>query len=759
MQELFVVKTSGGVKLDYFEQLKNGLAGTSRNYDIEKIKRAYDYADLMHEGQMRKSGEPYISHPVAVALLTAQLGMDSDSVCAALLHDTLEDCEDKVDVDYIKKNFGDDVLELVEGLTKLTGIQFEEKEDESIENLRKMFLAMSKDIRVIFIKLCDRLHNMRTLSAKSEPKQRLIALETMHVYAPLAHRLGIRKIKAELENLSLQYLDPIGYSEVNNDIQQRYGENKNFLENAQLQVVEELRKNNVEFEISGRVKTIYSIYKKKYNQNKSFDQIYDFYAMRIIVDSELDCYTVLGIIHETFRLIPGRFKDYISNPKPNLYRSLHTTVMSKHGIPFEVQIRTRQMHEIAEYGLAAHWKYKSGESDKENISQKLRWIRTLLETGDDTGDADEFLRPLKIDLFEDETFVFTPKGDVVNLPSGSTPIDFAYNIHSAVGNSMIGAKVNGMIVPIDTVLETGQIVDVITSSASKGPSRDWLKIVKTAEAKNKIRQWFKREKRDENIIEGKNEVDKLLKRFGKSFTEQQRNEIVANVSKRIGVLSPDDFFNNIGYGGMSVTKYEGRLKDEFERVVKPEISEAQQKAIEDRNLERIKNAEKNRQKEKATTAVQSVIVDSIDNCQVRFAKCCNPLPGDEIIGFVTRGFGVSIHKYDCPNAVSAIARPEEKDRWISVRWASGAGDNSAGQRSFEALLTVYASYSLKLISNITALFEELRVPVHALNTRMSGKENIIINITVTTKGTDHINAIVSRVKKISDVIDVQRGFS
>ena len=749
----------GENNVDYFEQLKEAIEKTNRNYNIDKIKRAYNYADLMHEGQMRKSGEPYISHPVAVALLTVKLGMDSESVCAALLHDTLEDCEGKVDIEYIKKEFGQEVLELVEGLTKLTGIQFAEKEDESIENLRKMFLAMSKDIRVIFIKLCDRLHNMRTLSAKSESKQRLIALETMHVYAPLAHRLGIRKIKAELENLSLQYLDPIGYNEVNSDIQHKYGENKNFLENAQVQVEEQLRKNNIKYEISGRVKTIYSIYKKKYNQNKTFDQIYDFYAMRVIVDTELDCYTVLGIIHENFRLIPGRFKDYISNPKPNLYRSLHTTVMSKHGIPFEVQIRTREMHEIAEYGLAAHWKYKSGESDKENISQKLRWIRTLLETGDDTGDADEFLRPLKIDLFEDETFVFTPKGDVVNLPSGSTPIDFAYSIHSAVGNSMIGAKVNGMIVPIDTVLETGQIVDVITSSASKGPSRDWLKIVKTAEAKNKIRQWFKREKRDENIIEGKNEVDKLLRRFGRTFTEQQRNEIVANVSKRIGVLTADDFYNNIGYGGISVTKYEGRLKDEFERVVKPEISEAQQKAIEDRNLEKIKNAEKNRQKEKESTAVQSVIVDSIDNCQVRFAKCCNPLPGDEIIGFVTRGFGVSVHKYDCPNAVSALEKPEEKDRWVSVRWARAAVENASGTRSFEALLTIYANYSLKVISNITEMFDELRVPVHALNTRMSGKENIIINVTVTTKGAEHINAMVSRIKRIPDVIDVQRGFS
>lgn len=745
--------------MDYFSQLKKGLEETSRKYDIDKIKRAYDYASLMHEGQMRKSGEPYICHPVAVALLTAQLGMDNDSVCAALLHDTLEDCQDKVDAEYIKKNFGSDVLELVEGLTKLTGIQFAEKEDESIENLRKMFLAMSKDIRVIFIKLCDRLHNMRTLAAKSEPKQRLIALETMHVYAPLAHRLGVRKIKTELENLSLQYLDPIGYNEVKDDIEQKYGENKNFLENAQMQVIEQLEENKIEYEISGRVKSIYSIYKKKYNQNKTFDQIYDFYAMRIIVETELDCYTVLGIIHESFRLIPGRFKDYISNPKPNLYRSLHTTVMSKHGIPFEVQIRTREMHEIAEYGIAAHWKYKSGESDSENIAQKLRWIRTLLETGDEAGDTDEFLRPLKIDLFEGETFVFTPKGDVVNLPSGSTPIDFAYCIHSAVGNSMIGAKVNGMIVPIDTVLETGQIVDVITSQGSKGPSRDWLKIVKTAEAKNKIRQWFKREKRDENIALGKSEVDRLMKRFGRPYTELQRNEIIANVAKRIGVLSAYDFFNNIGYGGMSVSKYEGRIKDEFDRVVKQEISEAQQKAIEAQNLERIKAAEKTRQKEKASTATQSVIVDSIDNCQVRFAKCCNPLPGDEIIGFVTRGFGVSVHKYDCPNAAAGIDKADEKDRWISVRWASAAVENANGARSFEALLTVYARYSLKVISDITSMFDELRVPVHALNSRMSGKDNIIINITVTTKGAEHLNAMVNRIKKIRDVVDVQRGFS
>ncbi len=746
--------------MDYYEQLMSGLEATSRKYDFEKIKKAYEYAAYLHEGQMRKSGEPYICHPVAVAILTAQLGMDSDSVCAALLHDTLEDCKDKVEPEYIGKTFGEDVLELVKGLTKLQGIVFEEKEDESIENLRKMFLAMSKDIRVIFVKLCDRLHNMRTLAAKSEDRQRQIALETMHVYAPLAHRLGVRKIKTELENLALRYLDPVGYDEVKNDIEHRYGENKNFLENAQMQVVEKLDEMNLKFEISGRVKSIYSIYKKMYNQNKSFDEIYDFYAMRIIVDTEIDCYTVLGVIHENFHLIPGRFKDYISTPKPNNYRSLHTTVVGRHGIPFEVQIRTHEMHEVAEYGIAAHWKYKSGDADKENIAQKLHWIRTLLENGSETDDADDFLRPLKIDIFEDETFVFTPKGDVVTLPNGATPIDFAYSIHSAVGNSMVGAKVNGMIVPIDTPLETGQIVDVITSSASKGPSRDWLKIVKSAEAKNKIRQWFKKEKRDENIIEGKSEIDREFKRYGRAYTEQQRNEVVAAVAKRLGIPTEDDFYNNIGYGGVSVSKYAGRLRDEFDRVVKAqEISEAQQKVIDSQNLEKIRAQEKTRQKEKEQTATQSVVVDSIDNCQVRFAKCCNPLPGDRIIGFVTRGFGVSVHKYDCPNARAGLGREEEKDRWISVRWARSAIENAERNRGFEALLTVYANNSLKVISAITDLFDELHVPVHALSTKFSGSDNLIINLTITTKSTEHVAAIVQKIKKIRDVVAVQRGFS
>ncbi|MBQ3230800.1 MAG: bifunctional (p)ppGpp synthetase/guanosine-3',5'-bis(diphosphate) 3'-pyrophosphohydrolase, partial [Clostridia bacterium] len=533
------------------------------SYDYDKIYKAYEYAEKLHEGQKRISGEDYIIHPLSVAEIVLDLQLDTDSVCAAFLHDTVEDCADKIDLAVIKKEFGSDVAEIVDGVTKLVHIPFETKQDESIENLRKMFLAMSKDIRVIFIKLADRLHNMRTLSVRRPEKQRSIALETMHVYAPLAHRLGIQKIKQELETLALLYLDPIGYNEVYEDINKRYGENKDFLDHATEKVKECLRSYNVKFTLSGRVKTIYSIYKKMYNQSKKFDEIYDFYAVRIIVDTELDCYTALGIIHEQFNSIPGRFKDYISTPKPNMYRSLHTTVNGTEGIPFEVQIRTWEMHRVAEYGLAAHWKYKSGEQAKQDIDAKLQWIRTLLETEKDTDDPDEFFRPLKIDLFEDEIFVFTPKGDVVNLPNESTPIDFAYAIHSAVGNKMVGAKVNGNIVPIDTILETGQIVEVLTSASSKGPSRDWLKIVRSGEARNKIRQYFKKEMRSENIAVGKTELEREIKRFGKQYTESQKNEVMRNLANRLSLPDVDDLFNNIGYGGLSVSKIAVKLREEF----------------------------------------------------------------------------------------------------------------------------------------------------------------------------------------------------
>ncbi len=740
-----------------FDDLKKKLIETGNNYDMDRIETAYEYAARLHDGQFRKSGEPYICHPLSVAEIVADLKLDTSCICASLLHDVLEDCKDKTNDDEIKKMFGEEVFDLVDGLTKLPAIVFEDKDEASIENTRKLFLAMNHDIRVIFIKFADRLHNMRTLNAKSEDRQRMIALETMHLYAPLAHRLGVQKIKSELENLALQYLDPIGYEEVSRDIEYRYGENKDFLKESKRMIEDKLSEAGIKYNISGRVKSNYSIYKKMYNQGKSFDEIYDFYAMRVVVDTEIECYTVLGLIHEMFNLMPGRFKDYISTPKPNMYRSLHTTVIGRHGIPFEVQIRTWEMHSVAEYGVAAHWMYKSGEKDKENISEKLEWIKTLIETETESGDADEFLRPLKVDLYEDETFIFTPKGDVRSLPQGSTTIDFAYSIHSQVGNKMIGAKVNGVIVPIDTVLKNSDICEIITSS-TQGPSRDWLKIVKTSEARNKIRQWFKKEKREENIIEGKLEVERELKKHGKSFTDAQKDEIVRNVSNRAGYNEVDDFYNNIGYGGVAVSKFSNKLREELERVVAPE-PEAKE-IVETLVTEKSKYAEEKRQRETAKDAIQSVIVDSIDNCEVRFAKCCNPLPGDSIIGFVTRGFGVSVHKYDCPNAKAGIAKEEQKDRWVTCRWSKSTletGENTTG--SFEALLQIFAYNSFSVVGDISALFSDMRVSVHSMSTRENGNDGMIINLNITCRNTSHVNTIISRIKKIKNVIDVTRGFS
>ena len=491
-----------------------------------------------------------------------ELELDTDSVCAALLHDTVEDCADKTDVKALRAKFGDTVGDLVDGLTKLVHIPFADKEEESMENLRKMLLAMSRDVRVILIKLCDRLHNMRTLSAKPEDKQRLTALETMNVYAPLAHRLGMQRIRQELENLALSYLDPIGFAEVSGDIEKKYGQNKDFIERTKEKISEKLTEYHIPFKLKGRVKSVYSIYRKMYNQNKSFDEIYDFYALRIIVETELECYTALGIIHDMFRSMPGRFKDYISTPKPNMYRSLHTTVLGRDGVPFEVQIRTREMDQVAEYGVAAHWKYKSGETGSKDQDQKLEWIARLLETENDTNDPDEFVNALKIDIFQDETFVFTPKGDVISLPQGSTCIDFAYAIHSAVGHKMVGAKVNGMIVPIDRVLQTGEIVEVITSAASKGPSRDWLKIVKTSEARNKIRQFFKKERRADNIIVGRNDVERELKRLDRRLSDEDRTQVVQAVAQRAGFHEVDDLYNMVGYGGLPTSKLTIRLKEE-----------------------------------------------------------------------------------------------------------------------------------------------------------------------------------------------------
>lgn len=729
-------------------RLKNILKATGKRYDMEKIERAYEYAKKLHEGQFRLSGEPYVSHPIAVAEIVAGLELDTDSICAALLHDTVEDCADKTNLKEIEKLFGKDICALVDGLTKIITLTVEDKEDQHIENLRKMLLAMSKDVRVIFIKLCDRLHNMRTLDAKPEPKQRVIALETMQVYAPLAHRLGMQRVKQDLENLGLRYLDPIGYDEVKTDIEKKYGMNRNFIDHIREQVDEKMRENNINFVLEGRIKSVYSIYKKMYNQNKSFDEIYDFYALRIIVETELECYTALGLVHEMFKSIPGRFKDYISTPKPNLYRSLHTTVIGRDGVPFEVQIRTREMHEIAEFGVAAHWKYKSGEKANESIDKKLEWIARLIETEDGTRDPEEFMNAIKTDIFHDETFVFTPKGDVIALPQGATVIDFAYAIHSAVGNKMIGAKINGMIVPIDKIPQNGEIVEILTSSSSKGPSRDWLKIVKTSEARNKIRQWFKKEKRDDNIILGKQLVDLELKKFSTPYTEQQRNEIAGNVGARIGFNSADDLYNTVGYGGVTISKLAQKLHDEFERLIKPTPAEPIPTTV-----DQVKTASA----PKTARSQNGVIVDGETGCMVKFSKCCNPLPGDKIIGFVTKGYGISIHKHDCPNVIEGKKRPEDAQRWVEAHWESRAVANVGNV--YEALIQIFAYDRISMIADITTALADMKVSILQINSQMRSENRAILNLKVSCKNIEHLKSIVSRLKQLPDIEDVTRGFS
>lgn len=719
------------------------LKATGKKYDIEKIEHAYEYARNLHEGQYRASGDAYISHPIAVAEIVAGLELDTDSICAALLHDTVEDCSEKTDLKEINKLFGADVAMLVDGLTKIVTLKVEDKEEAHIETLRKMLLAMSKDVRVIFIKLCDRLHNMRTLDAKPDAKRRITALETMQVYAPLAHRLGMQKIKQELENLGLKYIDPIGYDEVKVNIEKKYGQSLHFIEDVRLLVDNKLRENNIKFTLEGRIKTVYSIYKKMYNQNKSFDEIFDFYALRIIVDSELDCYTALGLIHEMFNSVPGRFKDYISTPKPNMYRSLHTTVIGKYGIPFEVQIRTWEMHHIAEYGVAAHWKYKSGEKSKEEIDKKLEWISRLLETEDETRDPEEFMQALKIDIFRDETFVFTPKGDVMALPQGSTVIDFAYAIHSAVGHKMIGAKINGMIVPIDRVLQNGEIVEILTSSAAKGPSRDWLKIVATSDAKNRIRQWFKKEKRADNILLGRSMIEGEIKKAGYVVNEATRTEAVENVALRNGFATADDLYNTIGYGGLPLSKVRNKIVDEIGKLVAPVEPPP---VVTEENIVTAKP--------RKIKSNSGIIVDGESGCSVKFAKCCNPLPGDNVIGFITKGYGISIHKCDCPNVINGKKNPDYAERWISASWDA---ESDSKRSLFEANLQIRVDDRIGMLADISVALADMRVDILQINVQTSSGGSLV-TLKVGCKNTEHYNSIVSRLRSIPGIYDVYRGF-
>lgn len=728
-------------RLAPIENLLEILVGNGKKYDFDKIERAFLYAEEMHEGQLRQSGEPYISHPIAVAEIVASLGLDTDSICAAFLHDTVEDNPDKTDIDQIKSIFGEDVALLVDGVTKIKSINVSDKEETHIENIRKMLLAMSKDIRVIFIKLCDRMHNMRTLYVKKDEKRRATALETMHVYAPLAHRLGMQRVKQELENYALQYLDPIGYKEIKDHIEEKYGRNVNFIEKLKSYVSEKLHQTKIDFNLEGRVKTVYSVYRKMYNQNKSFDEIYDFYALRIIVDTELDCYTVLGLIHEMYKSVPGRFKDYISTPKPNMYQSLHTTVIGKDGIPFEVQIRTREMHHVAEYGIAAHWKYKSGDKSTADIDNKLSWISKLIDTENEAADSEEFMHAFKIDIFHDETFVFTPKGDVVALPQGATLIDFAYSIHTGVGNKMVGAKINGRIAPIDSAPQNGDIVEVITSNASKGPSRDWLSIVKTSEARNKIRQWFKKEKRTENIAVGKAEIDKLFVKHRLVCSEDEKLDIVATVGKRFGMNEADDLFNALGYGGITLSKIELKIRDEYERNHKTS----------DKEIVAIEPTVQNTGRRHKSNG--GVIVDGQEGCAVKFAKCCNPLPGERIIGFITRGFGISIHKADCPNISNAYANEENVNRFVKAEW--DVPNNGTLKSTYESSIQIFVNNRISLLAEISGALAEMKVDIVSISTK-NIEDSTIMNMVISCRDIGHFNAIISRLRGIKDVIRVTR---
>lgn len=729
-------------KFDEIIPLLNILNKTGRSYDVDKIKQSFSYAKEMHEGQMRLSGEPYIMHPVSVAEIVAGLGLDTDSICAAFLHDTVEDCPDKTDLTEITRLFGSDVALLVDGVTKIKSINIEDKEEAQIESIRKMLLAMSKDIRVIFIKLCDRVHNMRTLYVKRDSKRRATALETMHIYAPLAHRLGMQKLKQELESYALQYLDPFGYDEVKNHIDEKYGKNVNFIENVKAHVTDMLNTIGIDFTLGGRVKTVYSVYRKMYNQNKSFDEIYDFYALRIIVETELECYTVLGLIHEMFKSVPGRFKDYISTPKPNMYQSLHTTVIGKDGIPFEVQIRTKKMHQIAEYGIAAHWKYKSGEKASAEIDNKLDWISKLIDIENDAVDVDDFMHAFKIDIFHDETFVFTPKGDVITLPKGATLIDFAYTIHTGVGNKMVGAKINGRIAPIDSEPKNGDIVEIITSNASKGPSRDWFNIVKTSEARNKIRQWFKKEKRAENIVVGRSMVEKEFARLKRSLSEDERNAIVLSVAKRFNITELEDFYNGLGYGGIALSKVSTKIKDECEKIFKDrEVKEIPFSFIE---------PSVNKKKRKSTGGV---IVDGEDGCVVKFAKCCNPLPGEHIIGFITKGYGISIHKADCPNVKNAYSHEENAARFVKAEWDTPS--SGSYKSAYDSSIQILVNNRMSILAEISMALSELRVDIVSISTK-NIEDTTIISMTISCRDIEHFNSIMTRIRGIKDVIRVTR---
>ena len=730
---------------EQFEKLENTVREYNPGADFKRIRESYEFAKQHHGEQRRKSGELYITHPLAVAQIVAEeLHLDSESIEAALLHDVIEDTD--ATYDDVAKLTSPTVADLVEGVSKLTRIQYATKEDEQMENLRKMLIAMSKDSRVILIKISDRLHNMRTMEYQTPAKQKQKSLETMEIYAPIAHRLGMQRMKWELEDLSLKYLDPIGYDEIVSKLDAKRPEYDALMSRTQAQIDQRLNEMGIKHIVYGRMKHPYSIYRKMFSQNKSLDEIFDLFAFRVVVDTVSDCYNVLGVIHDLYKPILGRFKDYIGTPKPNGYQSLHTTVMGNEGIPFEVQIRTTEMHEIAEYGVAAHWKYKQNGQGA-GTEGKYEWVRRLLEN-QEGADAEEFIHSLKVDMFSDEVFVFTPNGDVQNLPAGATPIDFAYAIHSAVGNRMIGAKVNNRIVTLDHVLKNGDIVEILTSKNAKGPSRDWMKIAKSNEARSKIRQWFKKEKRDENIANGRSAFDAELRHCGIAMKDVLDPEFLPVLLKKVAYPTLDDLYAAIGYGGFTAQKAVSRIQGELQRRQQQRQQEQMLAEAVAEPKEDTKPVDTPKQP-KAVKSEQGIIVEGLDNCLVKFSKCCTPVPGDDIVGFITRGYGVSVHRADCPNA-SEEKRKEQPGRWIHVSWGTDTND------SYPTTIEAVCKDRLNLLLDISSALSTTKTFVLGLNTRSTEDGFAIIRIEIQIKDGAQLSTLMNKLHQISGVLQVNR---
>ena len=728
---------------ELYEQLEKTALKYNPSADVGRIRAAFEVADRAHGGQLRKDGSPYVTHAIAAAQIAAEMGLDEDSIVAALLHDCIEDTG--LEFDDIAKQFGTEVADIVDGVTKLTRVQYTSKEDLQMENMRKMLMAMSKDIRVILIKIADRLHNMRTMEYQTPEKQRSKSRETMQIYAPIAHRLGMQRVKWELEDLSLLYLDPVGYKEITDALESRRPALERFMHGMEDRIKARLEENGIKATVYSRIKHLYSIYRKMYTQHLDLSEIFDLCALRVIVDEINDCYNVLGYIHDMFKPVPGRFKDYISMPKPNGYQSIHTTVIGPEGIPFEVQIRTWDMHRTAEYGVAAHWKYKSGTAGvKAGDEERFAWVRRLLETQQES-ESQDFFHDLKVDMFADEVFVFSPKGDVINLPAGATPIDFAYSIHSAVGNHMVGAKINGRIVPISHQLQNGDIVDIITAKNSTGPSRDWLNIAKSGTARTKIKQWFKKEKREENILRGREMFESELRRAGISMAAVTDDEVLPTLLKKVSFGTLDDMFAAIGYGGMTATRAVNRIRDELIRAQKP-----LRKTALDKLNEQVDRRQKNA---KPQIAVHGVLVEGIDNCLVKFARCCTPVPGDEIVGFITRGNGVSVHCRECTNFVNATLDEQNGGRWIPVSWA----DDTSGEK-YQCTIHITSAQRSGLVMDIATALNSINAVVHSINARDLMTQGLsVATITVEVKNLEGLRSIMHRLGGIRGVLEVLRA--